>query len=696
MSTQYDPRETADSLMDKRLSEKDKQFIEYLYLEQGYTTSRVAQETGHDVRWIMRYLKKSGLRDRKREQQAVEKAEFWAKRQDAIADRDAAISRLADMAEEQRGDSTEGKKAERLLTEDVREQTKPWKHFRNRIVHTKGNPHFWVNFGRVNDCELGSKNITVWNEKKERLQFSKKRLFGNEQDQDQDNLNLQWNVLQQKVLSMMDEDVAVALDATVYLKPTYITDITSLEQLPTKPPAFHRYAGSDVQIDEYKNHQAYLKKIREEKMVPHEPTIRPSRSRRIGPEERLGSLLGGKALSVNEIVELKEELTKKLASFTATKALIEEKYKIEISRADESLMKARNSYERAMTEVDHHKKRLDDITTHISGVKHDLTREAGKVEAHIKEVQDQIADVIRVEDQIKKWVRGPRKEPLSPRAANRFAREALLREAKAEKAEQEKVAANIKMSMGHEQPDLMNMLTDAQMETLADLIAARMAPQQQPPEERMYTQAEMDAVTAQVRAAQDRERQANLLRAADRRLYQTTAELDSLREDVEAERRENEDTNQRTYNRAVSILAEKGDDIYEGSHRIRINSPKVRMNLALRTGIPNVAGALSVEIKEPFTTHDDQEQTNAFYCEIPDFGKTCIIAIVYPDNSRDDMVAASIMSDRDGWMKAEKKIVGKYLGRQGKSRTDVSPQEWAELHQQIEDSLDFQDVDLAG
>ena len=203
-------------------------------------------------------------------------------------------------------------------------------------------------------------------------------------------------------------------------------------------------------------------------------------------------------------------------------------------------------------------------------------------------------------------------------------------------------------------------------------------------------------MSAQVKAAQDRERQANLLRAADRRVYQTTAELDSLRTDVETERRENEDTNQRTYDRSVLILAEKGDDIYEGNHRIRINSGKVRMNLALRAGIPNVAGALNVNIVEPFYSSDNQEQTNAFYCELPDFGKTCIIAIVYAENSRNDMIAASIMSDRDGWMKAEKKIVGKYLGRQGKSRTDVSPQEWAELYQQIEDNLDFQEVDLAG
>ena len=119
----------------------------------------------------------------------------------------------------------------------------------------------------------------------------------------------------------------------------------------------------------------------------------------------------------------------------------------------------------------------------------------GGVDEQIRLVNDKMTDAFRVRSMLEKKLKPERanvSESFKPERANRFNRESLLRQAKAEKSKARQLADSVNQSLRDEN-DVMHMLTDEQMSTLADLIAERMQPQQQP-EERMYTQAEMDAM----------------------------------------------------------------------------------------------------------------------------------------------------------------------------------------------------------
>lgn len=594
---------------------------------------------------------------------------------------------------------------EKVVTEEDKWHQKAWRHARNQIVHNSADAisahhHMYTYFGLLVEVKLTASSIVLFNEDGHRVSMRKRRIFGETtlDDDDFENKQTQWSALRGKAMRLEGERVNIALDLTTYGGPYFAIDVSKKETA-SAAPEFHHIAGNEVIIETYKKYEEERDARRSRRAALTSPDIikiPKSRQPAYQGDTELSKLLGGKALSYGEIQTLFGDLTAALAGHEQTRKTIEEKFTDELKRLDHSQEKARNEFRVASDQAKAAQLRLDNTVAQANDMKKEMDYGLKKVDSEIAATKAQLDEVARLIKQIDKQrqavkERHPETKTVSAKvqAASWSAKSIATVEKQQEKSKARQLADSINSGQVVLQPD--------QMQELAKLIAQQMQPQQTevgPGIAEMgtlYTQEEMDAERAARIAAEDNARRDRLIAAKDRRYYATRAEKEQLAEEVEAERKANADTNKQSYDSAIRILKEMGDTLYVRNHRVTINSNKVSGQLARRTGIPKeIKGSINVNFVEPYFTYGSQKDTNAFICELPDFGVSCIISVFFAKNDPEAMIASSIMSERPGWTKEEKKALKPYGG---KSVSDFTLEEQLRVYSEVRDALDLKELE---
>lgn len=548
-----------------------------------------------------------------------------------------------------------------------------WMERRNKAAHLPNAPkHFYTTFGVLSNVDIYASSIVITNHLGHRLTMRKNRMFADVHNDEAKKTT--WSVLSRKAKSLLGQRVAVSLDLTTF-KPAFFTDITGSEGLPSLAPPFHPNAGSDVFIDE-------LRQAVEEgrKKLPRE--LMDELNVEVG-SDRAGAVLEGKAWTIDELRQRIEKLKLRHDANKKQRKDIEEKLDIEIQHMEMAQRTARNNMSIAETQVEKHRKEFAEAEKMASELQAEkksaleknteegvrLSKRYFELEQVLKQAEQFTKDTSRQSDE----VAVTEEDPTVVHMLTKFDG---VKEKNRRRREGEAQGSNAEF-------------TPAQIAQITAIIQATQQPVQS---EDTVSRADYEALQAKYRASERQRNQDKIDRAREKRLLQTEQEKQQIAADYQAHVQANADTSDAEYKRAVEILErEYGTDLYKGSKRVQINSEKNTKTLAIATGINTpVRGALNVVFDRPYYAHDDQEDTNAYYCDLPDFGVTCIIAIKFKTGSTKDMVAATIFNDTAGWEKMQKKVVKKKFGFQGINRTDVSIEQWADTHFEIKDRLELE------
>jgi len=575
------------------------------------------------------------------------------------------------------------------LTELEEFKLRAWRYRRNRLVH--GNPDnnaetMYVHFGILERVSPSKKTVRIYNHNGHYLSMRRSTLEGASEETEleiNEKVELRWQQIIFKCKEMLGQRVAVSLDMTTLKNPAFFTDITKAEGIAAAVPQFDPFCGADIIYQEYEEKveperktRSYAKQLDDKLKSDTEARkiSRPSLMMRVPKLDNIPkSPLDGQAMSLEQMEKLKVDLSKQRQALEKEMKGIQEKLGIELDRIDESKVKIRDEWLDAQKTMNDLKHKLDGIQK----ISHDLMKEKTQAEEMVKtqtmQVDKRLRDLDLVIEQTKKLqIRRKREEAKGGTLGN-----IVPMSAKAEIQVQANSAATLlnMVEKDSEKTDLLAGLDENTLRALAGMIAQHM-PQQPEPEN---NNAETEMWKARALAAEQAQRNESMARAQDRRLYETQQESDERAKAYNDLQAAVSDTEKESRKRAITILKAKGDSIYQGRHRILLNSKKVINSLARNAGCV-LSGSFEVEIKEPYYSYEGQEETNSYICDIPDFGKECIVAIVYKQGNTNDMIAATIMNTSAGWEKMLDEVCTDEFGDQWKSRMDIKPELWADAH----------------